>query len=290
MSHIARYCRLVPTLTLIAALGVLAIPEFAHAQGPKARARKLTADIEANRAALIGDKVAASEKAATTLGTLKDPRALDALLDGLALGLHPKVATAALNAIAEHNDVRALDTLNFFVKYRDAAVRGAALAAIGKLDDRRTVRPVLASLRDEDMNVRAIAIGIVATRNLRAGIEPMLELMKKGEEATGPALASMADPDLAKVLGEYIGDAPNKLLASTLGTILLREDFKPEAARVQVVRTLGKISGPESMQALRKYIDSLHPRSLKQSKREAEAIIKDRRSGGKKAAPAGGAK
>ena len=288
MSHTSRYRR--PVLTLLAlgaAVFALALPQVTYAQGPAARERKLTADIAANGAALIGDDVAAAEKAAVALGNIKDPRALDALLDGLALGLHPQVATAALQGVAEHNDARALDTLQFFVQYRDAGVRAAALTAIGKLDDRRTVSPVLAALRDEDKAVRAIAIGIVATRDLRVGIEPMLELMKKGEEATGPALASMADPDLAKILGEYIGEAPNGLLASTLGTILLREEFKPEAARVQVVRTLGKITGPEAMVALRNYIKSLHPRSLKQSKREAEAIIKARTTGAQPA-PAGG--
>ena len=93
-----------------------------------------------------------------------------------------------------------------------------------------------------------------------------------------PALIKLGDPDLAKALGELIGEVPNPLLARTLGGILNRQDFGPEAARVQVVRALAKIPGDEAIHALRKYVTSLPEESdaVRQSRREAKAFIKDR--------------
>lgn len=251
-----------------------------HAQGRRG-AKKPADDIPARAAALVSADKKAALAAAIALGENKEAAALDALLNGLALGLHPDIAVASLDAIAAHADVRCIDTLAFFVNYRDPRVRAAAMRAIGALSDRRTVRYVMTALSDSDKQVRAIAIGIVSARKLMAGIEPMLDLLKKGEQATVPALASMANPDLAKALGEFIGDAPAPLLAKTLGTILLRADFGPEAARVQVVRTLAKVSGKEAIDALRGYANSLPKTSPRQSRREALAIIKDRLSGGK---------
>lgn len=279
MSHMQRF-RL-PLFALgVLALGMVGEPALVAAQG-RARA-KVVDPIEAPARALVGADVKAAAGAAETLGTIADPRALDVLLDALAMGLAPEVTAAALTAVAAHADVRAFDTVAFFARHRDDAVRTAAVRAMGALDDRRTVAPVLQALRDRAPSVREAAIGIVAARDLRAGIEPMVELLKKGEAATVPALAKMAGPDLAQVLGELIGEVPAPLLAQTFGGMLARADFGPEAARVQVVRALGKVPGSESIAALRAYVASVPADSPRQSRREAQALIKELTSPGAK--------
>jgi HEAT repeat protein len=267
-------------MTLICATA-MAQPRGKAAKAKAKRVRKpmpVKVDFEAQR--LVDPSPDVATKGAIRLGETRDARAFEALLDALATGLHPKVAEAALRSLVAHRNVHAYDTLAFYVSYRDARVRAAALAAIGALDDGRVTQFVLAGLRDSDKLVRAEAGKLVAARKLKSGIEPLLELLKKGDEGAVEPLAAMADPDLARTIGEFIGVAPDALLARCLGSILLKTSFKPETARVQVVRSLGKVAGSEAVEQLSSYIDAIPEKPPRQSRREAEAIIEARLTGG----------
>src|SRR4051812_45411021 len=57
-------------------------------------------DVPAARGELVGGDVDKAIAAAQRLATTRNPAALEALLDGLALGLHPRVAAAAIDAVA----------------------------------------------------------------------------------------------------------------------------------------------------------------------------------------------
>jgi HEAT repeat protein len=229
------------------------------------------------QAALSGTDVAAAEKAAQELGKSKDAKgAVNVLLDALALGVHPKVAAAALDSLAAHGRVEAFDTVAFYLTYRDTRVRVAAVGAMGSFDDKRADNHILAGLSDTDKKVRAAAANVVAARSIKRGIEPLMALLQKGDESTAPALAAMADNDLAVSLGELIGKAPDAVLARTLGLILMRADYGPESARVEVVRALGKVPGAEAIEQLSTYVDSIPENPPRQSRREAEATIENR--------------
>lgn len=229
------------------------------------------------RSALMGTDAAAAEKAAVELGSSKDAKAATGvLLDALALGVHPKVAAAALGSLATLERAEAFDTIAFYLTYRDTRVRTAAVTAMGALDDKRADNFVLAALSDSDKKVRAAAADVVSKRKIKRGIEPLMALLQKGDEATAPALAAMADNDLAVALGELIGKAPDAVLARTLGLILMRPSYGPESARVEVVRALGKVPGPEAIEQLSTYVDSIPENPPRQSRREAEATIENR--------------
>ncbi len=283
MAELHRKTRTFASLIVAAAMTLICATAIAQpkGKGAKGKARKpmpVKVAVEAKR--LVDPSPEVATKGAIRLGQTRDARAFEALLDALATGLHPKVAEAALRSLATHRNVHAYDTLAFYVTYRDARVRAAALAAMGGLDDGRASQFVLSGLRDGDKLVRAEAGKMVAARKLKAGIEPLLELLKKGDEGAVEPLAAMADPDLARTIGEFIGVAPDALLARCLGSILLRASFKPETARVQVVRSLGKVSGSESVEQLSSYIDAIPEKPPRQSRREAEAIIEARLTGG----------
>jgi HEAT repeat protein len=263
------------SMIALAAASVLAQKQRPARPGA-ARAKQPVAQIADLTALLQGTEVEAAIKAADSLGTIKEPPALDALMSALSLGLHPRVAAAALDAVAQHADIRSYETLRFYLHHRDPRVRAAAVRAVGKLDDPRAAGHAIMALSDTDKTVRTAAIEIVAARQWRLGIEPMLELLKKGDEATAPALASLATPDLARALGELIGVAPDFLLARALGLILRRQDFGPETALVQVVRTLGKVPGQEAIDQLERYVEFIPASPPRQSRREAEALIKAR--------------
>jgi HEAT repeat protein len=220
-----------------------------------------------------------AEAAAEALGTSKSPKATTTLLDALAMGLHPRVAAVALESVAKHRKGESFETVSYYMHHRSARVRSAAVQAMGSLNDKRAKRLVLAALRDSHKSVRAAAAGILAASKNKKAIEPLVALIKKGDEASAMALASLANADLARSLGELIGSAPDGLLARCLGAILMRPDFKPEDARVEVVRALGKIPGNDSLEQLTNYMGAIPETPPRDSRNEAENIVEARLGG-----------
>jgi HEAT repeat protein len=202
------------------------------------------------------------------------------LLDALALGLHPQVAAAALDALAARPHPKAIETLVHYLDHRNPKVRASAVTALAAIDDKRVDKFVLASLRDGHESVRAAAAAAVGKRRIKDGVAPLMKLMVKGDEATAAALAGMADADLAKQVAESVGTAPDPFVARCLGAILMRADFKPETARVEVVRALGRVPGQEALEQLSGYVAAIPANPPRQSRKEAEAII-EKKLGGK---------
>lgn len=221
-----------------------------------------------------------AEAAAEALGKSKSPKSVDTLLDALAMGLHPRVASAALDAVAKHGKQESYETVAYYMHHRSAKVRSSAVKAMGTLNDKRAKAKVLAALRDSHKSVRAASAQILAAKKNKKAIEPLLALLKKGDEASAMALAALANADLARGLGELIGSAPDGLLARCLGAILMRPDFKPEEARVEVVKTLGKIPGNDSLEQLTNYLGAIPEKPPRDSRTEAESIVEARLGGG----------
>ncbi len=266
----------------VAALAVfVATPNGAAAQPKKNKAVKkpVKVNVVKSIANLGSDSVDKSAKAAMRLGYTKDARALEALLNRLALGAHPKVLAAALQSVAKHKSAKAHDTIKLYLGYRDSRVRAAAVTAIGSIKQPRTVKPVLHALRDGTKSVRAAACKVIEQRKIRRAIEALLALMKKGDEATASAVAVMANPNLARMVGELIGKAPNAIVARTLGLILLRPSFKPESARVEVVKALGKVPGTDAVEQLSAYLEAIPEKPPRRSRRVAQKYLETRLGG-----------
>ncbi|MBL4634968.1 MAG: HEAT repeat domain-containing protein [Kofleriaceae bacterium] len=232
---------------------------------------------------LRGPNTALAETAADTLGKSVLPGAMDVLLDGLAMGLHPRVAVKALAALAANSgfsaNTKSYEIVLFYTHHRNAKVRSVAVSTMGMLKDKRAQATVLAALGDQHKSVRAASATILAKQKNRMAIAPMLKLLKKGDDASGAALASLADADLARNIAELIGNAPDGLLARTLGAILMRPDFKPEDARVEVVKAIGKIPGNDSLEQLTNYLGAIPEKPPRQSRSEAEAIVEAKLGG-----------
>ncbi len=271
-------CRFARSVWLVVAL---LVPVAASAQPARRKDRAAPAQVTAAATALVGTDVEAAAKAAAALGKDRSPAGLEALLDALAMGLHPKVAVAALDALAVRKKAIAFDTLVAYSEHRDPGVRASAVTALAALDDRRVDKHVLAALRDGIASVRAAAAAAVASRKLRGGVEPLLALLVKGDEAAGRALAPLADPEVARRVAETIGRAPDVAVARCLGRILERPDFKPDSARLEVVRALGRIEAHEAIEQLTIYLASVPDRPPRPSRVEAERLIEERMGGGK---------
>lgn len=267
---------------LIALAVALVLPASAGAQKrKKEKAPTAAGPVAEAQKALVGGDVDAAAKAATRLGKDRSQAGLDALLDALALGLHPQVAVAALDALAARKKAAALDTLVAYSEHRSPKVRASAVGALAAIDDRRAEKHILAALRDGHVSVRAAGAAAVALRKLRGGVEPLMVLLVKGDEATAPALAALADPELAKNVAETIGRSPDAVVARCLGGMLARPDFKPDSARVEVVRALGRIEAQEALEQLTSYVSSVPKNPPRQSRKEAEQLIQSRLGGGR---------
>jgi HEAT repeat protein len=237
-------------------------------------------DVATARVELFGADPDKAVAAATKLGQVKAAGALDALLDALALGLHPKVAAAALEAVGNHKSPQSIDVLTYYSKNRNPELRARATTALGKLDDKRARAAAYAAFTDGDKSVRAAACKAAEDNKDRSTAEPLIALLQKGDEAAVTALAAIANPDIARKLGELVGQAPDDLLARTLGLILLRPDFGTEQAYAEVVVSIGKVPGDEAVVQLTNFISATPEKPPRLSRRRAQEILDQRLGGG----------
>ncbi|MEO8548471.1 MAG: HEAT repeat domain-containing protein [Kofleriaceae bacterium] len=228
----------------------------------------------------IDDEAAA--KAAIALGESTDPAAHEALLDALALGLRASVAYDALGALAKHPAPPDVASLQRYASHHNVKVRGVALATLALYPDPAAHKLVVQGLHDPIGAVREAAANAAAKGHVRIAIEPLFELLARGEEPAARALAAMADADLVRKLGDHLGKVPDASLALCMGLVLRRPEFGPDSERVEVVRAIAKIQDQAAVNALTDYIDATPKNPPRASRSEAEKIVEARLAGGGK--------
>src|SRR5690606_28517370 len=140
----------------------------------------------------------------------------EALLGALAVGLAPQGAQAALAALAAMKRPIGLDTLRLYRTHRRPKVRTAALDTLLALHPGVADDELLAALGDPERSVRAHAGELLAGRGVRKAVEPLLALLRRGEEWVPSTLGTLGDADLARRVGDLIGTVPDPLVARTL--------------------------------------------------------------------------
>jgi len=266
---------LVVGLTLALGGGVLAAPKKA-ARGPA------KSDLAPLVTALNGTAVEEAAKAAEQLGAASEPAAHDALLDALAWGLPPAVAVNAIAALGQHPAPPDVAALRRYAGHHNPSVRSAAFGVLAMYPDPAAHQIVVAGLHDSVGIVRGAAAAAAAKGHVREAINPLLDLLARGEEPAARALAAMADPDLARKIGDELGKVPDAALAQCLGLILKRPDFGPDDARVEMVHALGKIQDQAALTALSDYVDATPKNPPRQSREEAQKMVEARLGGGAK--------
>lgn len=244
---------------------------------PKQRGKKPPAvDLSAEIAALNGSDLEAAARAADVLGTRPEPLAHDALLDALALGLPPAVAPNAFAALAKHPAPLDVASLKRYAAHHTPSVRSAAIAALAMYPNPDAKQAVANALRDPVASVRAAAASAAGKGRIRDAVDELLALLAKGEEPAARALATMADTELARTIADHLGKVPEASLALTLGLILKRPDFGPDAERVEIVRTLAKIPDSSAVTALTDYLDATPKTPPRPSRQEAQGVVEAR--------------
>ena len=228
---------------------------------------------------LAADDLDAATNAAASLGNEGSKAAREALLSALSVGLHPKVAEAALLGLAKVADSSCFDTMLVYTRSRSEPVRAAAYRGLANLSDKRAEAKLLNALDDESGVVRKIAIEEIERAENRAAMPKLVSLIEKGDLAAGKAFGSMADAEDARKIAETVGRFPDDALAMALGTMLLRPEFDPEPTRVQVVRAMSKLRTKTVKEMLSKYSELDGSVGGRDSLKEARAVL-DSLSGG----------
>jgi len=215
--------------------------------------------------------------AAKKLGESAEPKAIDAILDALAVGAPPHVQAALLGGLAGKKDARAVEVLKHYTRNRNPELRKKAVVALAE-GDGRAVPALIAALSDPVEDVRAAAAQSLAKRREKGAVEPLLKLLEHKDAAAATALAQLGTPELAHRLAEMIGRVPDALLCTALGEMLKRTDFGPEPIRVEVVKALSKVPGVDSTAVLIEYVAATEKDKMRPSRVEAQKIV-DQRSG-----------
>jgi HEAT repeat protein len=248
------------------------------AKGGKA-AKPGKVDVAVARTALLGADAAAAGRAADELATVKEPAAHDALLDGLSAGLTADVAARAIAGLATLPAPADLAVLRFYATHRTPAVRAAADTALAGFPDGR--KHLIKALGDRQPAVRLAAAEALAKAKARDAVDRLFALLARGDESAVKALGLMADPEMARAIGEQLGKVPDAALARCLGILVKRPDFGPDEARVEVVKTLAKIAGSDALNSLTDYVEATPAKPVRESRKLAEKVIAARIGGDK---------
>ncbi len=243
----------------------------------------LSADrLETLRLALIGADDAAAIEAAETLGASGAPGAAEPLCEVLAAGAAPGRLSAVLDALGKLGEAHALradqttlDALALYTGHRAPDVRRRAIKALGAVNDPRATPPLLDRLGDAASDVRAAAAEALASRHEGKAARRMFALLAMGDAGVAGPLAALATPDMIPRIAELAGTIDDGLVADALGDYVKRSDV-PEKLRIDVLRTIGGLSGAVATTALVDYIASVPAKEDRTSKKEAQKLLDQR--------------
>jgi hypothetical protein len=243
----------------------------------------LSADrLETLRLALIGADDAPAIEAAETLGASGAPGAAEPLCEVLAAGAAPARLSAALDALGKLGEAHALradqttlDALALYTGHRAPDVRRRAIKALGAVNDPRATPPLLDRLGDAASDVRAAAAEALASRHEGKAARRMFALLAMGDAGVAGPLAALATPDMVPRIAELAGTIDDGVVADALGDYVKRSDV-PEKLRIDVLRTIGGLSGAVATTALVDYIASVPAKEDRASKKEAQKLLDQR--------------
>jgi HEAT repeat protein len=240
------------------------------------------ARLETLRVALVGADDAAAIDAAGTLGGAASSDAAEPLCEVLAAGADNERLQAVLDALAKLGEARALradqttlDALTLYAGHRAPDVRRRAIKALGAVKDPRVTATLLERLGDAAPDVRSAAAVALAARHETKASGRMFALLSMGDAGVAAPLAALASPDMVPRIAELSGTIDDGAVADALGEYVKRADV-PDKLRIDVLQTIGKLSGAVATTALVDYIASVPAKEDRASKKEAQKLLDQR--------------
>jgi hypothetical protein len=238
--------------------------------------------VEALRLALVGADEEAAIEAAATLGASGAPAAAEPLCEVLAAGAAPARLQAVLDALGKLGDAHllradqtTLDALELYSGHRAPDIRRRAIKALGTVNDPRATPALLDRLGDAASDVRAAAAEALAARHETKAAQRMFALLAMGDAGVAGPLATLATADMVPRIAELNGTIEDSVIADALGDYVKRADV-PDKLRIDVLRTIGGLSGAVATTALVDYIASVPAKEDRASKKEAQKLLDQR--------------
>ena len=235
--------------------------------------------VEALRLALLGADDAAAIEAAATLGASGASAAAEPLCEVLAAGAAPDRLQAVLDALGKLGDAHllrgdqtTLDALELYSGHRSPDIRRRAIKALGTINDARATPALLDRLGDAASDVRAAAAQALAARHEAKAAHQMFALLAMGDAGVAGPLAALATPDMVPRIAELNGTIEDGVIADALGDYVKRPDV-PDKLRIDVLRTIGGLSGAVATTALVDYVASVPAKEDRASKKEAQKLL-----------------
>ena len=193
--------------------------------------------VEALAVALRDPSVDVRLTSAQALGSLGDPRAVDALLAALRSDSDAGVRKMAAWALGEIEDARAVDGLSEAVRSdRDVEVRAMSAWALGEIESPQGVPALGAALRDSSVEVRRMAVWALGEVESAEAVEWLT-----------PALRD-EDVEIRRKAAWALGEIESPAAVGALGGAMGDSDAE---VRATAAWALGEIESPEGVEALR---------------------------------------
>jgi HEAT repeat protein len=266
---------------------VVLISSGAAQAGKSAKAKKAPAEVKKEapklpaeklakvRDILLGDDEPGAIDAAKALGLSGASNAMEPLVDLLSVGGPPARLEVAVEALGALGDPRAVDALEVYAGNHSPDLRRRAVKALAAIKDEKVVPALLEALGDQAPDVRAAAADALAARKETKAAPRLLALVKRNDAGAAPALGLLATPDLVPQLAELQGSVDDNVVASALGEYIKRDDVA-DPLRVDVVRTIGHLSGAAAATALVEYIATVPAKDDRPSKKEAQKLVDEK--------------
>jgi len=213
-------------------------PQSTSATDPQApsTAQKRDTAVPALLSVLKDENAAVRLAAVQSLGSLEDPRAVDALVQALRTDTDARVREAAAEALGEIDSPRAVPGLIAALgSEKVTAVRARIAWALGEIDDARAVEALGAAVRDPEAEVRRQVVWALGELESAAAV-PMLI----------PALKD-ADVETRKQAAQALGEIGSKDAVEALAPVTKDADVE---VRKEAVSALGNIEDKRALPAL----------------------------------------
>lgn len=187
-------------------------------------------------------------RAVTTLADAADPRATEPLTELLRKGPPDDVTHAVIQALGAIADPRSVNILIEYMRHRRARVRRYAVQAIAAIVNPRVRDQVLdalrSALRDSNDRVRGAAANALAEHQDRGAIDLLFLAFERNVVEAAVAIGKLGGAAEAERLAGYLGRRQLSEILPGFDEFLRRPEF-PEDAKVEIIRKLESIAGPD---------------------------------------------
>jgi len=251
-------------------------PKSRRSGSTRARRTPLGAqELDKLREVLASADPATVRSATHALGETGAPNAALPLIEMLAVGGQPAATVAAIDALKKLRDPTSVEVLLAYAGNRTVDVRRHAVEALGIFADARVVPALMERLGDDAPEVRAASAEALATRGEKSAVRRMLALLKRNDASVAGPLGTLAPVTALPEIAELQGSIDDDNLATTLGELLKRREVS-EPVRIDIIKTLARISGAAATTALIEYTGSLAETDHRPSRAEAQKVIDER--------------